>query len=121
PLTNLPAAAQGIRAEERAGRPAGPLVGTNPQHDENLLRLLYTLSELSGKPNYSAAADAELKWSLEKPNTTKTDLLPWGRGMYWDALREAIAVSESKRGTHEFFRPWMLWDRCFEVAPDASR
>ena len=23
-------------------------------------------------------------------------------------------------GTHEFFRPWLLWDRCFELAPEAE-
>ena len=22
---------------------------------------------------------------------------------------------------HEFARPWVLWDRCFELAPEASR
>src|SRR5437762_14101685 len=42
PLTNLPAAPQGIRAADRAGSARGPLVGANPQHDENFLRLLYT-------------------------------------------------------------------------------
>src|SRR5688572_5993829 len=30
----------------------------NPQHDQNLLRLLYTLTELSTKPPYRDAADA---------------------------------------------------------------
>src|SRR5437762_2471301 len=65
PLTNLPVAPKGIPSGDRAGSASGPLVGANPQHDENFLRLLYTLSELSGKPHYRAAADAELKWFLE--------------------------------------------------------
>lgn len=51
PLTNRPAAPAGVREEERAGAKEGPLTGANPQHDENLLRLLYMLSELSGKSN----------------------------------------------------------------------
>src|SRR4051812_41286527 len=62
PLTVRPAPPAGIRREDRVGLPWKPLVGANPQHDENLLRVLYTLSELSGKAHYSDAANAELKW-----------------------------------------------------------
>src|SRR5687768_3014614 len=48
PLTNgLPRLA-GIRDLQRIG--GKDLAAANPQHDQNLLRLLYTLSELSGKP-----------------------------------------------------------------------
>src|SRR3954464_8897461 len=49
PLTNRPAAPAGVREIDRVGIKEGPLVGVNPQHDQNLLRLLYMLSELSGK------------------------------------------------------------------------
>ncbi len=122
PLTNLPAAPEGIRSGGRAGNARGPLVGANPQHDENFLRLLYTLSELSGKPHYRAAADAELKWFLENTRSTNTDLLPWGEHMSWDVMRdEPIAANGAEIGAHEFFRPWMLWARCFEVTSDASK
>jgi hypothetical protein len=69
------------------------LTGSNPYHDENLLRLLSTLSDLSTKPHYRAAADGELKWFVEN----------------------------AESGATEQFRPWMLWDRCFELAPDVSR
>src|SRR5262245_52285069 len=56
---------------------------------QNLLRLLYTLSELSSKPKYREAADAALRAFL------KTD--PSG-----------------------YSRAWMLWNRSFEIAPEAS-
>lgn len=59
---------------------------------QNDLRILYTLSELSNKPVYRDAADAQLKWLLENP---------------------ARMVDEH--------RPWMLWDRCFELDADRSR
>lgn len=62
----------------------------NPQHGENFLRLLYTLSELSGKPKYREAADVGLRRFLEQQRPL------------------------------EFTRPWVLWDRCFEIAPKAS-
>jgi hypothetical protein len=93
PLTNRPAAPQGVREQDRVGGKDGPLVGSNPHHDENLLRLLSTLTELSAKPYYRAAADAELKWFLES----------------------------HELGVPQSFRPWVLWDRCFALAPDASK
>jgi len=122
PLTNRPPAPQGIRSNDRVGINSEALVGANPQHDENLLRLLYTLSELSGKPHYRAAADAELKWFFENSHSTNTDVLPWGEGRSWDVMndRPAAAAGAAARA-HAFFRPWMLWERCFELAPEASR
>jgi len=59
---------------------------------QNDLRLLYTLSELSNKPIYRDAADAQLKWLLQNPTRLADE-----------------------------HRPWMLWDRCFEIAPDQAR
>ena len=113
PLTNRPVAAEGIRARDRVGR-GGPVVGANLQHDQNLLRLLYTLSELSGKPTYRAAADAELKWLSGNAAATNGGLMP----LLWDVIRDEPLAGN---GAHQFARPWMLWDRCFEVAPDASK
>src|SRR6187551_77015 len=43
PLATRPAPPAGIRRDDRVGLPWKPLVGANPQHDENLLRVLYTL------------------------------------------------------------------------------
>src|SRR5688572_6508487 len=39
------------------------------QHDQNLLRLFYTLSELSSRPKYRDAANAEVKWLLNCPSS----------------------------------------------------
>ncbi len=60
---------------------------TNTHDHQNLLRLLYFLSELSAKPKYRDAADAAVRTFLQNPN---------------------------------FSRPWMLWNRCFEIAPEPS-
>src|SRR5574341_974795 len=88
PLTNCPPAPAGVRSQDRVGPENGPLVGANPQHDENLLRLLYTLSELSSKAHYRAAADAEIKWFLENARSPATDLLCWGEHMSWNTLTD---------------------------------
>ena len=123
PLSRRPPPPVGIREGDRVGIPPGPLLGANPQHDENLLRLLYTLSGLSGKPDYRNAADAELKWFLQNARSPVTHLLPWGEHMSWNVLHD-VPIPDQKPGSpearHEFARPWVLWDRCFELAPEAS-
>ena len=106
PLTNRPTAPEGIRESERVTPEGTPLAGANPHHDENLLRLLYMLSELSGKPKYRDAADAELKWLLQNA----------GGLTAWDVLKDEPLGNSS----HESFRPWMLWDRCFDLVPEAG-
>jgi len=87
--------------------PLPNLPAANPQHDENLLRLFYTLSELTTKPVYREAADAELKWLLQNAASPLAA---------WDVIKdEPIAAGTG------FFRPWMLWDRCFDLAPEPSK
>jgi hypothetical protein len=66
---------------------------SNPHHDQNLLRLLYTLTDLSTKPKYRDAADAELRWFVENADS---------RNYLSD-------------------RPWMLWDRCFNLGLEPKK
>ena len=120
PLTNRPAAPFGVPSGDRVGTEGGPLMGANPQHDENLLRLLYTLSELSSKPKYREAADASLKWFLENTTSPDTGFLPWGVHLSWNVMADEPSWN-GVDAVHEFFRPWMLWERCFEVSSNASR
>jgi hypothetical protein len=116
PLTNRPPPPAGIRESDRVGTKDGPLVGANLHHDENLLRLLYLLSELSAKPKYRDAAKASLKWFLLNARSTPTGLLSW------EAMADQPrAANGDENGTLEFFRPWLLWDRCFALAPEASK
>jgi hypothetical protein len=78
-----------------AGGPAGAPAGASFRHDQNLLRLLQTLSELSAKPLYREAADLALRSSLENAAPDAPGPIPWDE-------------------------PWLLWDRCFDLAPAAS-
>src|SRR5262245_47884331 len=103
PLAGRPPAPAGIREGDRAGAHGGPLTGANLQHDENLLRLLYTLSDLSSQPKYRQAADGALKWFLDNARSPATQLLPWGEHLSWDAVRdEPAAADAAEGGTHEF-------------------
>lgn len=119
PLTVRPAPPAGVRRGDRVGPPWEALVGANPHHDQNLLRVLYVLSGLSGESKYHDAADAELKWFLEHAASPETHLLAWGEHMYWNVLTDEPNPKEAN-AVHEFSRPWVLWDRCFELAPEAS-
>jgi hypothetical protein len=120
PLAVRPAPPGGIRREDRVGPPWEPLVGANPHHDENFLRVLYVLSGLSGNPKYAEAADAELKWFLEHAASPQTHLLSWGEHMYWNTQSDEPFPKEPD-AVHEFARPWVLWDRCFQLAPDTCQ
>ena len=64
----------------------------NLHHHQNFLRLLYTLTDLSTKPKYRDAADAALRIWLDN-----------------------VPSSDDK-----ITRPWMLWNRCFEIAREPS-
>src|SRR4051794_848519 len=60
PLTSRPAPPAGIRRGDRSGRPWSALTGANPHLDENLLRVLYALSQITGDKKYEIVADEEL-------------------------------------------------------------
>ncbi|MBI4602857.1 MAG: VCBS repeat-containing protein [Planctomycetes bacterium] len=120
PLAVRPSPPGGIRREDRPGLPWRPLTGANPHLDENLLRVLYTLGAIDGDSRYAAAADHEVKWFLENAQSPATGLLAWGEHLAWDVLLDR-PISGSTDLTHELARPWVLWDRSFELAPEASR
>jgi len=120
PLTVRPEPPGGIRRGDRAGLPWLKLAGANPQTDQNLLRVLYTLSKITADKRYSQVADHELKWFFKNTQSPVTGLLPWGEHMSWDVMLDK-AISSGTDFTHEFARPWVLWDKSFELAPEASK
>jgi hypothetical protein len=120
PLKIRPKAPAGIREEDRPGNPAQPLVGANLHLDQNLLRLLYFLKEMSGENRYAQAADNAIKWFLNNTQSPDTGLLPWGEHLCWNVITDKVASGHSEP-VHEFARPWLLWDKCFELAPEASK
>jgi hypothetical protein len=120
PLKVRPPAPAGIREGDKPGEPGQPLVGANPQLDQNLLRLLYFLKGLSGEDRYPKAADDALKWFLENTQSPNTGFFPWGEHLCWNVMTDKIA-SGHLQPVHEFARPWLLWEKCFELAPEASK
>ncbi len=120
PLRTRPAAPGGIRREDRPGEPWSTLTGANPHLDENLLRVLYVLTEITGDAKYAQVADEEVTWFLKHTLSPTTDLLPWGEHMSWDVMEDK-AISGGNDAVHEFARPWVLWERSYTLAPDECR
>jgi hypothetical protein len=120
PLAIRPPAPAGVAEEIRPGPAGKPLVGSNLQMDQNLLRLLYFLKGLSGEDRYPQASDAALKWLLSSAQSVQTGLLPWGRHLSWDVMSDEV-VSAAEEPLHEFSRPWLLWEDCFRLAPNESK
>jgi len=114
-----PPAPAGIRDGDRPAAPGEPLHGANPQLDQNLLRLLYFLRQMSGEDRYQSAADQALKWFLTNTQSPETGLLPWGEHLCWNVVTDEPAGGH-REPVHEFARPWLLWERCFELAPQQS-
>jgi len=120
PLVTRPAPPAGIRREDRVGLPWRALTGANPQLDENLLRVFYALTDLTGDPRYRETADHEVRWFFEHTGSPVTGLLPWGEHLSWDVFLDR-PISGGTDLTHEFSRPWVLWDRTFQLAPQAAK
>ena len=94
----------------------------NPQHDQNLFRLLYTLSELSSRPKYRDAANVELKWLLTTESSNAVQLLT-RHDASWDVVRDKMAIDRETlffKKEPAWYRPWMLWEQCFAIDPEAS-
>ena len=120
PLKVRPSPPGGIRRGDRPGRAWVEMNGANPMLDQNLLRVFYALREITGDTRYAKVADEELTWFFNNTMSPKTSLLPWGEHLSWDVILD-VPISGGDEMMHEYARPWVLWDRCFALVPDASR
>lgn len=102
--------------------------GANPMHDQNLYQILYALTEITGDKRYAKEADKTIKWFFEHCQSPVTGLMAWGEHMGWDFRTEGLIKwrkgshhggNMQEYNTHEFYRPWVLWDRSYELAPEA--
>ncbi len=99
---------EGIREHDRC------TTGANPMHDQNLYQVFYALTKITGEKTYSEEADKTLLFFFKNCQSPATGLLAWGEHMGWDFYKDKVHGD-----THEFFRPWVLWNQCYKLAPDA--
>jgi len=110
-IEGKPKRMSGIRNGDRM------LKGANPMHDQDMYQLLYALSELTGDKRYAKEADKALKWFFDNCQSPTTGLMTWGEHIGWGFETETITYARGDN--HEFFGSWVLWDRCFKLAPKA--
>lgn len=113
-VAELPFATWGIRPHDRM------LAGANPQHCQNLYQILYALSTLTGERRYAEAADQSLQFFFTHCQSPATGLLWWGEHAGWD-FRTEQRIEKPAGTTHEFYRPWVLWERSWQLAPEPCR
>lgn len=111
-LAGISRGSWGIRSHDRM------LTGANPMHDQNFYQVLYALTALTGERRYAEEADRTLRWFLQHCLSPKTHLPAWGEHIGWDFHTETI-IEKQAGTTHEYFRPWVLWPRCYKLAPAA--
>jgi hypothetical protein len=113
-VKNIPREKWGIRPHDRM------IEGGNPQHCLNLYQILYALAEVTGEKRYAKEADRSLEFFLEHCQSPTTGLFCWGEHAGWD-FRAEKRIDKPAGNTHEFYRPWVLWDRSWQLAPEPCR
>ena len=113
PFSRLPPAPNGVRLGDRV-----TTHGANVNLDQNLYRVLYALTEITGDTRYQRAADAALKMFLEVTPSPETHLFAWGEHLCWDLKQDAPGTHESKQ-IHEPKRPTVLFDQFYALDPQA--
>jgi len=107
-----------IRRADWGIRPHDRMVqGANPMQDQNLYRTLYALTEVTGDERYAGAADDALRWFFKHCRSDVTGLFAWGEHIGWDFVTEEV-IEKDAGFIHEFARPWLLWNRSFDLAPE---
>ncbi len=106
----------GIRKNDRV------LSGANVMHQENLYQVLYGLTAVTGEPRYAREADESLRYFLKHCQSPATGLFAWGEHMGWDFRTDTLVQhyneirhSVGEGTTHEFYRPWVLWQKFLEL------
>lgn len=97
---------------------------TNPQWDQNLFRILYALTALTGEAKYARAADDAVVYFFDHCQSPVTGLLAWGEHVGWDIVDDKLAYGKWKGqdvDIHEFSRPWGFWEKTFALAPEPCR
>ena len=81
---------------------------------------MYALSEITGDSRYAGEADRTLGYFLNHCQEPRWGFFCWGEHFAWDI--QSDAPLKSKRGIpHEFQRPWIFWEKSFQLAPENSK
>ena len=113
-FSRMPQPPNGIRQGDRV-----TTHGANVNLDQNLYRVLYALSQITGDSRYQSAADNALQSFLKVSPSSETHLFAWGEHLCWDLKTDAPGTHESKQ-IHEPKRPTVLFDQFYKLNPAAT-
>mgnify|MGYP001605443027 CR=1 FL=1 len=114
PLNRTPEGSTGVRWSDRTGTG-----GSNASLQQDLYRVLYNVSRLTGEEKYSDAADHALKDFMVITQSPNTGFLAWGEHLYWNCFEDRLGDEMDKgHRTHEPKRSWVTIEQCLELAPD---
>ena len=65
-------------------------------------------------------ADRSLRFCFERWQSPDTGLFYWGAHAGWDFQTES-RIDKPAGNVHEFYRPYVLWDRSWQLAPEPCR
>ena len=95
----------------------------NIHHDMNLYQMFYALTSITGDAKYAQEADRVIGYFLKHCQEPKYGFFCWGEHLGWDVLKNApggfFADDPGNSMIHEFYRPWIFWDKSWDMAPDA--
>ncbi len=119
----IPEEGRGVWSLPRERRMGGSRTGSNFHFDTGLLRLLQTLSVLTGNKRYAAAVDANLRHVLGRTMVMPTGMvvrgsrlvLPGGDHLKWDVVED-----RPYGHFHEMRSSRFLWAEMFALNPRAT-
>ena len=115
PFSKMPKGPHGVRQSDRVTP-----YGSNVNLDQNMYRVLYTLSEITGDAKYGKAADTALTKFLAVTPSPTTKLFAWGEHLCWDLKKDDWASTiKNNKSTHEPKRPTVIFEKLYELNPKA--
>lgn len=95
----------------------------NIHHDLNLYQIFYALTKLTGDAKYAAEADRVIGYFVKHCQEPKYGFYCWGEHLGWDVLQNAPGgywpENPKNSMVHEFYRPWIYWEKSWDMAPEA--
>ena len=95
----------------------------NIHHDLNLYQMFYALTAITGDAKYAREADRVIGYFLKHCQEPKYGFFCWGEHLGWDVLKNEPGgfFADDPNGSmiHEFYRPWIYWDKSWDMAPAA--
>ena len=112
PQAGVPAT-EGTRPHDRA------VGGSNYYHDVATVKVLETLSELSGNTKYSHAARAYAVDFLKQTQNDYTGLLGWGEHLYYNFYADTVMAGDLENPDdgiyHEFLKETPPWEQLWQT------